>query len=122
VLKTLLDRKLIATAGRKDVVGRPITYKTTKEFLIQFGLSSLKELPTLKEFEELGRLALADELAEPEQATGERQQDPHSFTYSGNTPLEAGGDDNNTASSESESAGQEAGPPAGERVETGSDG
>ncbi|HXE13715.1 MAG TPA: SMC-Scp complex subunit ScpB [Bryobacteraceae bacterium] len=61
VLKTLLDRKLIATAGRKDVIGKPIMYKTTKDFLVQFGLSSLKELPTLKEFEELGRLALTDE-------------------------------------------------------------
>jgi segregation and condensation protein B len=61
VLKTLLDRKLVATAGRKDVIGKPIMYKTTKEFLIQFGLSSLNELPTLKEFEELGRLSLTDE-------------------------------------------------------------
>jgi segregation and condensation protein B len=61
VLKTLLDRKLIAEAGRKDVVGRPITYKTTKEFLVQFGLKDLSELPTLKEFEELGRLELVDE-------------------------------------------------------------
>jgi segregation and condensation protein B len=61
VLKTLLDRKLIAEAGRKDVVGRPLTYKTTKEFLVQFGLKDLKELPTLKEFEELGRLELIEE-------------------------------------------------------------
>ena len=60
VLKTLLDRKLIATAGRKDVLGKPILYKTTREFLIQFGLNSLAELPTLKEFEELGRMALSD--------------------------------------------------------------
>jgi segregation and condensation protein B len=60
VLKTLLDRKLIAAAGRKNVMGKPILYKTTREFLIQFGLSSLAELPTLKEFEELGRLALSD--------------------------------------------------------------
>ncbi|MGI8959382.1 MAG: SMC-Scp complex subunit ScpB [Bryobacteraceae bacterium] len=60
VLKTLLDRKLIAAAGRKDVLGKPILYKTTREFLIQFGLSSLAELPTLKEFEELGRFALSD--------------------------------------------------------------
>jgi segregation and condensation protein B len=59
VLKTLLDRKLIATAGRKNVLGKPMLYKTTREFLIQFGLSSLSELPTLKEFEELGRLALS---------------------------------------------------------------
>ena len=61
VLKTLLDRRLIAEAGRKDVVGKPITYKTTKEFLVQFGLKDLKELPTLKEFEELGRLELVEE-------------------------------------------------------------
>jgi len=60
VLKTLLDRKLVAAAGRKEVLGKPILYKTTREFLIQFGLSSLAELPTLKEFEELGRLALSD--------------------------------------------------------------
>ena len=60
VLKTLLDRKLIATAGRKNVIGKPIMYKTTREFLIQFGLSSLAELPTLKEFEELGRFALSE--------------------------------------------------------------
>ena len=67
VLKTLLDRKLIAEAGRKDVVGRPLTYKTTKEFLVQFGLKDLKELPTLKEFEELGRLELVEE-SQPEAA------------------------------------------------------
>lgn len=60
VLKTLLDRKLISTAGRKNVLGKPILYKTTRDFLVQFGLSSLAELPTLKEFEELGRLALSD--------------------------------------------------------------
>jgi segregation and condensation protein B len=60
VLKTLLDRKLIATAGRKSVLGKPILYKTTKEFLVQFGLKDLSELPSLKEFEELGRLSIAD--------------------------------------------------------------
>ncbi len=56
VLKTLLDRKLIGTAGRKNVVGKPILYKTTKEFLVQFGLRDLSELPTLKEFQEIGRM------------------------------------------------------------------
>jgi segregation and condensation protein B len=60
VLKTLLDRKLIAAAGRKNVLGKPMMYKTTREFLIQFGLDSLAELPTLKEFEELGRLSLSE--------------------------------------------------------------
>ncbi len=64
VIKTLLDRKLIAEAGRKNVIGKPILYKTTKEFLIQFGLKDLSELPSLKEFEELGRMAFAE--SEPE--------------------------------------------------------
>lgn len=80
VLKTLLDRKLIAGAGRKQVLGKPILYKTTREFLVQFGLKDLSELPTLKEFEELGRLSLGDEGAETqaapateEQASGEEQ-------------------------------------------------
>lgn len=68
VLKTLLDRKLIATAGRKNVIGKPILYKTTRDFLVQFGLKDLSELPTLKEFEEIRRLAMAEEspAAEPE--------------------------------------------------------
>jgi segregation and condensation protein B len=66
VLRTLLDRKLIAESGRKDVVGKPILYKTTKEFLVQFGLKDLSEMPTLKEFEELGRM----ELVEPQAQAG----------------------------------------------------
>jgi segregation and condensation protein B len=65
VLKTLLDRKLIAESGRKNVVGKPILYKTTKEFLVQFGLKDVSELPTLKEFEELGRLEIVEETLEP---------------------------------------------------------
>ncbi len=63
VLKTLLDRKLISTAGRKNVIGKPMLYKTTREFLVQFGLKDLTELPTLKEFEEIRRLAVADDAA-----------------------------------------------------------
>ncbi|MBZ5535787.1 MAG: SMC-Scp complex subunit ScpB [Acidobacteriia bacterium] len=53
VIHTLLERKLITAAGRKAVVGRPILYRTTKEFLVHFGLKDLSELPTLKEFEEI---------------------------------------------------------------------
>jgi segregation and condensation protein B len=72
VLKTLLDRKLIAVAGRKNVIGKPVLYKTTKEFLLQFGLKDLSELPTLKEFEEIRRLAFSDEPAPaPEAPAGE---------------------------------------------------
>ncbi len=76
VLKTLLDRKLIATAGRKNVIGKPILYKTTKEFLVQFGLRDLNELPTLKEFEELGRFALTDAEADPQQAPAPIEEPP----------------------------------------------
>ena len=65
VLKTLLDRKLIAESGRKNVVGKPILYKTTKEFLVQFGLKDVSELPTSKEFEELGRLEIVEDVADP---------------------------------------------------------
>jgi segregation and condensation protein B len=60
VIKTLLDRKLITTAGHKEVIGKPILYKTTKDFLVQFGLKDLSELPSLKEFEEIRRLAMAE--------------------------------------------------------------
>jgi segregation and condensation protein B len=67
VIHTLLNHKLITTAGRKKVIGRPMQYKTTKEFLVQFGLNDLTELPNLKELEELSRAALG-EGEEPEQA------------------------------------------------------
>jgi segregation and condensation protein B len=53
VIGTLLDRKLITTAGRKQVIGRPILYKTTKEFLLRFGLKDVNELPSMEEFEKL---------------------------------------------------------------------
>ena len=53
VIATLLDRKLITTAGRKAVIGRPILYKTTKEFLMRFGLKDVHELPSMEEFEKL---------------------------------------------------------------------
>jgi segregation and condensation protein B len=53
VIATLLDRKLITTAGRKAVVGRPILYKTTKDFLMRFGLKDVNELPSMEEFEKL---------------------------------------------------------------------
>jgi len=76
VLKTLLDRKLIAESGRKNVIGRPILYRTTKEFLVQFGLKDVSELPTLKEFEELGRLELVEELPLEEAAAASVEAPP----------------------------------------------
>ena len=70
VIQTLLERRLITTAGRKDAVGRPILYRTSKDFLMRFGLADLEELPSLKEFEALAQQALgADDgiaPAEPE--------------------------------------------------------
>jgi segregation and condensation protein B len=61
VIQTLLERRLITTAGRKQVIGRPILYRTSKEFMMRFGLSDLEDLPSLKEFEALAREALGTE-------------------------------------------------------------
>jgi segregation and condensation protein B len=61
VIATLLDKRLITTAGRKEVMGRPILYRSSKEFLMRFGLSDLQELPSLKEFEALAREALGSD-------------------------------------------------------------
>jgi segregation and condensation protein B len=62
VLGSLMARKLITTAGRKQVIGRPILYKTTKDFLLRFGLKDINELPSIEEFEKM-----AGELAEQEE-------------------------------------------------------
>jgi segregation and condensation protein B len=78
VISTLLDKKLITTAGRKEVMGRPILYKTSKEFLMRFGLSDLEELPSLKEFEALAREALGtDEGIAPGDVTEEQVAELH---------------------------------------------
>lgn len=61
VIHTLLKYKLVATAGRKKVIGKPMMYKTTREFLVQFGLDDVSELPNLKELEELSRAAFGEE-------------------------------------------------------------
>jgi segregation and condensation protein B len=68
VLGSLVSRKLITTAGRKQVIGRPILYKTTKEFLLRFGLKDVNDLPSMEEFEKM-----AGELVEPE-TPGEAQE------------------------------------------------
>ena len=52
-IKTLLDKRLIVTKGRKETVGRPMMYGTSKEFLIQFGLKDLSELPSIEDFQDL---------------------------------------------------------------------
>lgn len=68
VIGTLLDRKLITTAGRKQVIGRPILYKTTKEFLMRFGLKDVNELPSMEEFEKLVAESFQAELVPAESA------------------------------------------------------
>jgi segregation and condensation protein B len=63
VLGSLLARKLITTAGRKHVIGRPILYKTTREFLLKFGLKDVAELPSIEEFEKMaGQMAEQEEI------------------------------------------------------------
>lgn len=71
VFGSLLARKLIATAGRKQVIGRPILYKTTREFLLRFGLKDVSELPSMEEFEKMAASELddAEAVIEGESAT-----------------------------------------------------
>lgn len=74
VIETLLEKRLITTAGRKQVIGRPILYRTSKDFLMRFGLGDVDELPSLKEFEALAREALGTDdgiAAEAEAPEGE---------------------------------------------------
>ncbi|HWW13176.1 MAG TPA: SMC-Scp complex subunit ScpB [Candidatus Dormibacteraeota bacterium] len=78
VIGTLLERKLITTAGRKEVIGRPILYRTTKEFLMRFGLKDVNELPSMEEFEKLvaesfqGELILAEDT--PQEANAQAEE------------------------------------------------
>jgi segregation and condensation protein B len=73
VIATLLDRKLITTAGRKQVIGRPILYKTTKEFLMRFGLKDVNELPSMEEFEKLVAESFQAELIPAEDTVEARE-------------------------------------------------
>src|SRR5271157_5520735 len=73
VIGTLLDRKLITTAGRKQVIGRPILYKTTKEFLMRFGLKDVSELPSMEEFEKLVAESFQAELLPAEDVSVESE-------------------------------------------------
>jgi segregation and condensation protein B len=75
VFGSLLSRKLIATAGRKQVIGRPILYRTTKEFLLRFGLKDVADLPSMEEFEKLAELEFEEEAAATELPSGEVEVD-----------------------------------------------
>src|SRR5271168_1250861 len=76
VIATLLDRKLITTAGRKAVIGRPILYKTTKEFLLRFGLNEVSELPSMEEFEKLVADSFQSDMLPVEAETTPYSADP----------------------------------------------
>ena len=104
VLGSLVSRKLITTAGRKQVIGRPILYKTTKEFLLRFGLKDVNELPSIEEFEKM-----AGELAEAEDAVpGSTAESELPFEGSQSEEKVAAGSDEETSedteSSEAEQA------------------
>jgi segregation and condensation protein B len=105
VLGGLVSRKLITTAGRKPVIGRPILYKTTKEFLLRFGLKDVNDLPSMEEFEKM-----AGELAESE-AEGEAQ-DVVNLASEGETSAEASTPDE--AEQQAEASSEEITPPAAE--------
>jgi segregation and condensation protein B len=122
VIQTLLEKHLITTAGRKAVVGRPILYRTSKEFLMRFGLDSVDELPSLKEFEALAREALGtdDGLAEvePEPVIGDDSigmvAEAGAEATAGVAPAEALGTDRETPLP---AAGAETGPPVAVEAE-----
>ncbi len=76
VLGTLLDRKLITTAGRKQVIGRPILYKTSKQFLLRFGLNELSELPSMEEFEKLAIDGQVELFTPPQTAGADEPEAP----------------------------------------------
>src|SRR6185312_14397732 len=73
VIGTLLDRKLITTSGRKAVIGRPILYKTTKEFLLRFGLKDVNELPSMEEFEKLVAESFQGDMLQLEAASSQEE-------------------------------------------------
>jgi segregation and condensation protein B len=104
VFGSLLARKLITTAGRKQVIGRPILYKTTKEFLLRFGLKDVSELPSMDEFEKMASIEL-DETGEGETAEPQSDYEPGP---------DAGPELDENASEEPEAPASETTAPAGE--------
>ncbi|HTP67355.1 MAG TPA: SMC-Scp complex subunit ScpB [Dongiaceae bacterium] len=99
VISTLLDKKLITTAGRKEVIGRPILYKSSKEFLMRFGLSDLDELPSLKEFEALAREALGSDEVFAADISEDQVSELHPETDVANAGSVAQGESSSSAAS-----------------------
>jgi segregation and condensation protein B len=122
-IHTLLNHKLVTTAGRKQVIGKPIQYKTTREFLVQFGLNDLSELPNLKELEELSRAALGEGVEEPAPAKGSEAAGAREVPETGEWPDANGEDDaepfpNGETGESEEIAGREAVAEASEEMST----
>jgi len=105
VIGTLLERKLITTAGRKAVVGRPMLYKTSKDFLLRFGLNDVSELPSLEEFEKLAGDALQEELAISDAELADAPDDPDDDRDNGMVETPAGAPEDRTASTVSREPG-----------------
>jgi segregation and condensation protein B len=105
VIGTLLERKLITTAGRKAVVGRPMLYKTSKDFLLRFGLNDVSELPSLEEFEKLAGDALQEELAISDAELADAPDDPDDDSDNGMVETPAGAPEDRTASTVSREPG-----------------
>jgi segregation and condensation protein B len=101
VIATLLDRKLITTGGRKQVIGRPILYKTTKEFLMRFGLKDVNELPSMEEFEKLVAESFQGELL-PAEETGSESANGAAAGSSEETRSAAGSEDTTPIAQNSE--------------------
>jgi segregation and condensation protein B len=111
VIGTLLDRKLITTAGRKQVIGRPILYKTTKEFLMRFGLKDVNELPSMEEFEKLVAEAFQGELIPAESAAEEASN------FSQTAESDSRGSEENDSAPEGPSRSQRQDSPEPEEIE-----
>lgn len=90
VVKTLLERRMVRITGRKEVVGKPFLYGTTREFLVHFGLNSLKDLPPLEEFEETFGSGDASAVASLAELAGALPADSED---AGAAPAEPGGED-----------------------------
>ncbi|MDR3762755.1 MAG: SMC-Scp complex subunit ScpB [Acidobacteriota bacterium] len=110
VIGTLLDRKLITTAGRKQVIGRPMQYKTSKEFLLRFGLNEINELPSMEEFSQLASDMAAMEIAPSEPAAPELFPAQDEGSNDGETGANAAPESMENAAAEEDAVQQEATP------------
>ncbi len=103
VIHTLLEKKLVVTAGRKNVVGRPILYRTSRDFLVHFGLKDVGDLPSLREVEEMARQSLGVDLERTGDLEAPAEPAPEAAESAEAAP-DAEPDENETEPSEEEPA------------------